>query len=106
MLRSACAIAPIFLAAMLLSISCTAPTDRTASVDPQIAAEIAGIKAIDNHAHPVRPTLQGETPDNEYDALPVENLEPQSDWVRDRPGSPELVNAHRQVFGGDKPGAQ
>jgi len=107
MIRPSRAVASIVLAAaILLSISCTAPADRTTSVDPQIAAEIASIKAIDNHAHPVRPTLQGETPDNEYDALPVENLEPQSDQVRDRPGSPELVNAHRQIFAGDKAAAQ
>jgi len=67
----------------------TAPVPR---VDPQFAASIAGIKAIDNHAHPVRP---GEPRDNEYDALPVESLEAQSDPVRDRPGSPELIEAHR-----------
>ncbi len=105
MTRPIRAVAPIACVAALLSISCTAPTARTNDVDPQIAAEIAGIKAIDNHAHPVRPTLDGETPDNEYDALPVENLEPQSDQVRDRPGSPELIDAHRQIFHGDKPSA-
>jgi predicted TIM-barrel fold metal-dependent hydrolase len=101
------ALAPIACtaAALLLSTACTTTADRTTSVDPQIATEIAGIKAIDNHAHPVRPTLQGETPDNEYDALPVENLEPQSDQIRDRPGSPELLNAHHQIFSGDKPAA-
>src|SRR5580692_8289404 len=106
MTRPIRAVAPIVCAVLLLSIACTAPTARTNDVDPQIAAEIAGIKAIDNHAHPVRPTLEGETPDNEYDALPVENLEAQSDQVRDRPGSPELLNAHRQIFGGDKTAAQ
>lgn len=79
-----------------------APAAQHANVDPQLASEIAGIKAIDNHAHPVRPTLAGEKPDNEYDALPVESLEAQSDPVRDRPGSPELIEAHRAIFGGDK----
>jgi predicted TIM-barrel fold metal-dependent hydrolase len=74
-------------------------------VDPQIAAEIARIKAIDNHAHPVRPALDGEPPDREYDALPVESLEAQSDPIRQRPGSPELLAAHREMFGGDKPAA-
>ena len=81
--------------------SCGSAPERE-SVDPQLASRIAGIKAIDNHAHPVRPTLQGEKPDTEYDALPVESLEAQSDPVRDRPGSPELIEAHRAVFGGDK----
>src|SRR5580693_2285415 len=71
-------------------------------VDPELASRIASIKAVDNHAHPVRPTLNGEKRDDEYDALPVESLEAQSDPVRDRPGSPELIEAHRAVFGGDK----
>jgi len=44
-------------------------------IDPGIAAEIAKIKAIDNHAHPVRPALGG-VQDTDYDALPVENMEP------------------------------
>jgi predicted TIM-barrel fold metal-dependent hydrolase len=90
---------------LLFLTACTAPSDRTASVDPQIAAEIANIKAIDNHAHPVRPTAAGEKPDVEYDALPVEALEPESDPVRNRPGSPEILEAHRQIFKGDKAGA-
>ncbi len=86
---------------LLVLTSCVrAPeSDR---IDPGLASRIAGIKAIDNHAHPVRPTLNGEKPDDEYDALPVESLEAQSDPVRDRPGSPELIEAHRAVFGGDK----
>src|SRR5271154_2982821 len=89
----------------LFATACTSPSDRSASVDPQIAVEIAAIKAIDNHAHPVRPTAAGEKPDDEYDALPVETLEPQSDPVRNRPGSPEILEAHRQMFKGDKAGA-
>ncbi len=74
-------------------------------VDPQLAREIAKIKAIDNHAHPVRPTLEGEAPDHEYDALPVESLEPQSDPIRTRPAAPEILDAHRNIFHGDKPAA-
>src|SRR5580704_1318058 len=92
--------------AFLLTAGCALPPDDSArangSIDPQLAAEIAKIKAIDNHAHPVRPTAPGEKPDDEYDALPVETLEPQSDPIRNRPGSPELLEAHRQIFRGDK----
>ena len=102
MIRSLLVLA-IFLTA------CTRVPDQPASfnpqIDAQIAAEIASIKAIDNHAHPVRPTAAGEKPDTEYDALPVESLEPQSDYVRSRPGSSLLVEAHRAVFQGDKTAA-
>jgi len=52
-------------------------------VDPQLATEIAGIKAIDNHAHPVL----AAPGDREFDALPVDNMEPQSDPVAMRPGT-------------------
>src|SRR5579863_7387730 len=96
----------ICLAAALLILSgCAAQSESNARVDPQLAAEIAKIQAIDNHAHPVRPVAAGEKPDDEYDALPVETLEPQSDPVRNRPGSPDILEAHRQIFKGDKAGA-
>jgi uncharacterized protein len=94
------------IAALVFLAGCAAPGNRSSSIDPQIASEIAAIKAIDNHAHPVRPTQPGEKPDDGYDALPVETLEPQSDPIRNRPGSPELMEAHRRVFHGDKASAQ
>lgn len=97
----------LILGAMILfATACTAPPpDGSARVDAQLASEIAAIKAIDNHAHPVRPVKDGEKPDDEYDALPVESLEPQSDQLRLRPGQPETMIAHREIFHGDKPGA-
>src|SRR5580658_6367947 len=91
------------LAPLILLAACARPPQ---SIDPQLASEIAGIKAIDNHAHPVRPTGAGETPDHEYDALPVESLEAASDPIRTRAGSPVLLEAHRAIFGGDKASAQ
>jgi hypothetical protein len=87
---------PAFAVSILLvfAVAC----QRTPAIDPRIAQEIAEIKAIDNHAHPVRPPGAGEAPDNEFDALPVDNLEAQSDPVRVRSGSPELRDA-RQALG-------
>jgi len=93
---------PRICAAAFLVLASCAPAPERANVDRELASQIAGIKAIDDHAHPVRPTLEGEAPDKEYDALPVESLEAQSDPVRDRAGSPELIEAHRAIFGGDK----
>jgi predicted TIM-barrel fold metal-dependent hydrolase len=90
--------APLALA-LTAAVACTS---REPAVDPQLAGEIAKIKAIDNHAHPVRPTGPGEAADTEYDALPVENLEPSSDPVRLRPNAPELAEARRQLFQNDK----
>jgi predicted TIM-barrel fold metal-dependent hydrolase len=70
-------------------------------IDSQLAAEIARIKAIDNHAHPVRPTLGGDK-DTDYDALPVESMEPYTEPVRTREGSPLVLEALRSLFGNAK----
>jgi predicted TIM-barrel fold metal-dependent hydrolase len=91
-----------FCAILAFAIASCSTAPERELVDRQLASRIADIKAIDNHAHPVRPTPEGETPDKEYDALPVESLEAQSDPVRLRPGSPELLQAHRAMLGGDK----
>jgi uncharacterized protein len=63
-------------------------------IDPAIAAEIAEIKAIDNHAHPVLPAAG----DTEYDALPVEHMDPYTEPIRMRAGSPIVAEASRRLF--------
>ena len=98
-------LAAFALAALAVTAGCNDRSSDTAAIDPQLAAEIGRIKAIDNHAHPVRPTGAGETPDIEFDALPVDNLEAQSDPIRQRPKSPEVVDARAQLFGTDKAAA-
>ena len=70
----------LLLPATLLLAACNR---EQAAVDPQLAAEIAGIKAIDNHAHP----MLAAPGDREFDALPVDNMEPQSDPAALRPGA-------------------
>ncbi|MEP6537587.1 MAG: amidohydrolase family protein [Bryobacteraceae bacterium] len=74
-------------------------------IDPAIASALAATKAIDNHAHPVRPTAAGEAPDMGFDALPVESLEPWSDPVRFRPGRSEYAEANKALFAGDRAAA-
>lgn len=80
---------------------------RDASVDPTIAAEVQRIRAIDNHAHPVRVVLNGP-PDREFDALPVDNMEPSSDPVNLRLNAPVALAAVKQLYGsaGRKPALQ
>ncbi|MEP7306595.1 MAG: amidohydrolase family protein [Acidobacteriota bacterium] len=85
---------------LLLMTSACATTPE--AVEPAIAKALADTKAIDNHAHPVRPTPPGEPADNGYDALPVEHLEPASDVVRFRPGRPEYAAATSAIFGADR----
>jgi predicted TIM-barrel fold metal-dependent hydrolase len=83
----------IRLLALLLALVSLASAQL--QIDPAIAAEIAKIKAIDNHAHPVLPAAG----DTGYDALPVEHMDPYTEPVRTRTGSPLAAEASRQLFG-------
>src|SRR5262245_49988757 len=70
---------------------------RDSSIDSSILSEINGIRAIDNHAHPVRFVSSG-SPDREFDALPVDNMEPQSDPLQLRPSGPGIVDAWKALW--------
>jgi uncharacterized protein len=76
----------------LLALAALAPAQL--KIDPQIAAEIAKTKAIDNHAHPVA----ASPGDSNYDALPVEHMDPYTEPVRTRSGSPLASEASRELF--------
>jgi predicted TIM-barrel fold metal-dependent hydrolase len=83
----------------LMLASCGGPPPL---VDPGLAATIAGIRAIDNHAHPVRFVPKGQPPDRMFDALPVDNLEPGSDPLAFRPGAfpkaPQFARGKQSVI--------
>jgi predicted TIM-barrel fold metal-dependent hydrolase len=61
-------------------------------IDPELARLLATAPAIDNHAHPVLPPPNLAT-DRGFDALPVDNMEPQTDPVAWRPDNPQLAEA-------------
>jgi uncharacterized protein len=91
--------AALATAAVLVLASCSrAPLPP---IDESLAAEIRAIRAIDNHAHPVRYTGPGEPADRGFDALPVDNMEPQSDPVNLRPSAPAMAEATLALFGRD-----
>lgn len=80
--------------------ACSSPAQLSAqaAADPALAAEIAKIKAIDDHAHPLRAVKEGET-DDEWDALMPDVLEPFPQPVRLRPDNPEYIAAWRALYG-------
>jgi hypothetical protein len=84
------------LAAVLLGGCQRQPAARL-EIDPAIAEEIGRIRAIDHHAHPVRVVAAGEQ-DREFDALPVDNMEPSSDPLYLRPGDAGVIEAWRALF--------
>ena len=88
---------------VLLLIAASAPASAIAqqpSVDPAIARLIDSIAAIDNHAHPML-SPPADATDREFDALPVDNMAPQTDPVALRPDWPALADAWRALFGVD-----
>jgi hypothetical protein len=91
--------------AFLLVLLASCARERPAA-DPDLAAEIGRIPAIDNHAHPVRYVAAGQPPDRYFDALPVDNMEPQSDPVNLRPGAPAIAEAARALYGGSDKAAK
>jgi predicted TIM-barrel fold metal-dependent hydrolase len=86
------------LAAALFSFSAVAITAaQSPSIDPTLAAQIAAIPAIDNHAHPLLSPPAYAT-DRNFDALPVDNMEPYTDPAGLRPTLPALHQAWLDLF--------
>src|SRR5205085_205121 len=96
MKRTSLALATTFLLAVAPAFGPRAVAQE--EVDRQLAEEIFKIRAIDNHAHPLRATREGED-DREFDALIPDTLEPSPLPVRLRPDNPEYVGAWREFWG-------
>jgi hypothetical protein len=87
------------LLTLWLAVATTALAQQPA-IDPAIAREIDNIAAIDNHAHPML-SPPADATDREFDALPVDNMAPQTDPVAMRPDWPALADAWHALFGVD-----
>lgn len=70
-----------------------------APVDSVLGAYIAGIRAVDSHAHPMRPIPPGAPPDTEYDALPLDGIPPFPLPWRLRAENPEWRIAQHALYG-------
>ena len=90
-----------FISLLLLIILAAAlpGTSAQTAADPQLTAAIAKIKAVDNHAHPLRYVAPGEKPDDEFDALPLDAIGPIPLPVRLSPTNLEFVEAWRDLYG-------
>ena len=60
------------LVALLGLIPCVAGAQ--AAIDPAIQSYINSIRAIDDHAHPMRPVAAGAPADTDFDALPLDGI--------------------------------
>src|SRR3977135_1918268 len=68
------------------------------AVDRDLLAEILKIKAIDNHAHPLKYVAPGEKPDDEFDALPLDAIVPFPLPVRLNPSNAEFIRAWHDLY--------
>jgi hypothetical protein len=89
--------------APLIALICIAQSmpvnvSAQAGVDRELLAEIMKIKAIDNHAHPVKYVAEGEPADTEFDALPLDAIAAFPLPVRLSPGNPEFVRAWKDLY--------
>jgi hypothetical protein len=63
--------------ALVVAVACTAHAARAQTpVDSALFAYIGGIRAVDAHAHPMRPVAAGAPADTEFDALPLDGIPP------------------------------
>jgi len=69
-----------------------------APADTALVAYIATIRAIDNHAHPMRPLPPGAAADTEFDALPLDGIPPFPVPWRLRLDNPEWRVAQSALF--------
>jgi hypothetical protein len=89
----------VTLVLLIIFISAVSNMSAQTTADPPLTAAIAKIKAIDNHAHPLRYVAAGEKPDDEFDALPLDAIGPIPLPVRLNPANLEFVDAWRDLYG-------
>ena len=85
------------LTGALFSVAAIIQGQSPLAIDPTLAAQIAAIPAIDNHAHPLLSPPTYAT-DRNFDALPVDNMEPDTDPAGMRPTLPALHDAWLAIF--------
>ncbi|RXH58336.1 amidohydrolase 2 [Granulicella sibirica] len=90
----------VALVGMALGCRAFGQTAASRDVDAGLAAQIAAIRAFDDHAHPVLPP-PADKADREFDALPVDNMEAETDTVAWRADDPQLVGAWKALWGFD-----
>src|SRR6266550_86446 len=91
----------VTIRALLVACTCLLafPAGAQTRADAGLVSEISKIKAIDNHAHPLRYVAAGEKPDDEYDALPLDAIGLFTLPVRLHLDNAEFIGAWRYLYG-------
>lgn len=80
------------------TVTVTPAQTMQAGLDRDLLNEISKIRAIDNHAHPLKYVAAGEKRDDEYDALPLEAIPAFALPVRLNPANPEFIRAWHDLY--------
>jgi hypothetical protein len=83
--------------ALIISTLRAQQTQVDRDIDPVIAQIIASTLAVDNHAHPMLPPSVDPT-DRNFDALPVDNMAPETDPVAWRADYAPLHDAWKALY--------
>lgn len=84
---------------VLLTVSGARGAASQTPVDSALLSYIASIKAIDNHAHPMRVVREGAPPDTDVDALPLDGLQAVPLPAMMRPESRYWYDAWHALYG-------
>jgi uncharacterized protein len=85
--------------AVLVAMVASLPLRAQSAVDSSLQAYINGIKAIDNHAHPLLPPEAGVPPDTDNDALPLAGIPDFPMPYGLDPSNPRWVVPWRALYG-------
>lgn len=88
-----------FVLSIALLIVASTQAAAQSPADPELLAVIKQIKAIDNHAHPLKVVRAGEPADHDFDALPLEGIEPFPLPLRLELDNPEFITAWQEMYG-------
>jgi uncharacterized protein len=89
---------PVFLVIGIVAAGCPALRAQSPT-DSGLVSYIAGVKAIDNHAHPLLPAIPGVPPDTDYDALPLGAIPPFLLPTGLGPNNPATIAAWHALYG-------
>ena len=89
----------ILLAASAALLGAAGTIRAQAPVDSALARYINAIRAIDDHAHPMRPVAPGAPADSEFDALPLDGIPPFPLPARLSTNDPIWREAKRALYG-------
>src|SRR3989442_16036958 len=88
----------VIVLTLVIAIGNLGPVFAQSGIDRDLLSEIYKIKAIDNHAHPLKYVAEGEKPDGEFDALPLDAITAFPLPVRLNPGNPEFIRAWHDLY--------